>query len=911
MTTSVDWRRIEACFHEVVDLSGEARSAYLRALDDAALRQEVESLLAGDEVAGEMVDGVVAESVEWLAEEPSEALPDLGPYRPLRELGRGGFGTVYLAERTDREFRFEVAVKRVQRAYGPTDLAQRFLLERQILARLDHPNIAKLFDAGTSDDGDPYFVMEYIAGDPLDRHCDDRRFSVHQRLLLMLDICAAVSYAHRNLVVHRDLKPSNILVTTDGVPKLLDFGIAKLLDDGSATPLAMTRTGLLPLTPEYASPEQVRAETLTTASDVYSLGVLLFRLLSGAVPYEFPVPRRPSVIERMICDDPVPSMSERFGELEGAVAETLAKRRSTTREGLRRELRGDLDNIVAKALRKESERRYGSVEQLADDLRRHLDRRPVKATGDSLAYVTGRFLRRHAWGVGSVVLLLASLVGGIVATTYQMRQAERHQARAEKVIHLLVDDVFGSATKDRAQDELPDARQILDQSTQALDRQLVATPYVHGTVLAVVGGLYQRLGAYDRAQVFLQRGEERLRPLLGEQHPEVLRIASDLADVYLDRKLLLPARDLLTETVQAQRRLPQGKADLAISLLRLAGVEAGLGDTTAAEALLAESLELRRDLYGEDSLEVADARNMRAQLARQARDLETAERLFQQVLEVRRRRLGDDHREVLTTLSDLAVCAYDRQDFARAEETLLQVVSLTERIYGPVHRNVANPLINLGAVQRKLGHYDAAVPVLERALDIQRQVFGPDHANTLVASRNLARLYLDRGEIDRAELWMLSNLQSLERQQADPLEVAKYQLDLADLETERGDFEQAKPLYLEVDAVLDARLPKGHPNRALPLFQLGRIACQEKDWPTAEKYLQQALDIQRPALGEDHYRTARTQAELALCLLDQGQEDAGLALLAPALERLRTELAANDPIRVWVERRVDDLTQGV
>ncbi len=903
MTSSSDWQRIEECFHRAVDLSVAAQQAYLAALDDADLRRQVESLLAADDVAEELVDGAVAESVEWLAQEPAEGLPDLGPYRPIRELGRGGFGTVYLAERTDRDFRLEVAVKRVQRAYGPTDLAQRFLLERRILARLDHPNIAKLFDAGTSGDGDPYFVMEYIAGDPLDRHCDDRRLDVRRRLLLMLDICAAVSYAHRNLVVHRDLKPSNILVTGDGVPKLLDFGIAKLLDDGSTSPLAMTRTGLLPLTPEYASPEQVRAETLTTASDVYSLGVVLFRLLSGSAPYDFPAPRRASTIERVICDDPVPPMSQRFAELDATRGEKLAERRATSRDGLRRELRGDLDNIVAKALRKESERRYGSVEQLADDLRRHLDRRPVKATGDSLAYVTGRFLRRHLWGVTTVVLLLLSLLGGIVATTHQMQQAQQHQARAERVIDLLVNDVFGSATKDRAQDELPDARQILDQSTRALDRQLAATPYVHGTVLAVVGGLYQRLGAYDRAQVFLQRGLERLRPLLGEEHPEVLRLGSDLADAYLDRNLFLPARDLLLEIVRRQRRFPESVADLAVSLLRLASVEENLGNSGVAEGLLTESLGLRRQLYGDDSLEVADAKNLRAQFARQGRDLETAEMLFQEVLEVRRRRLGHDHRDVLTTLSDLAVCAYDRQDFARAEEMLVQVVSLSEHIHGPVHRNVAHPLINLGAVQRKLGHYDAAVPVLQRALDIQQEVFGADHAKTLVAARNLARLYLDRGEIEPAERWILSNLQSLRRQRASPLEVAKYQLDLADLETERGAFSKAKPLYLEVDGVLASHLPAGHPIRALTLFQLGRIACQEKDWPTAKRYLRRALDIQLEALGEGHYRTARTQAELALCLIDQGQEEAGQTMLAPALERLRAELAPNDPIRVWVERR--------
>lgn len=902
--TASDWQRIEELFYQAIELPTATRADFIAGIDDADLRREVESLLDADKVAEKLVDGAVAESVEWLAEPEADGLPDLGPYRPLRELGRGGFGTVYLAERTDHEFRLEVAVKRLQRDFGPSDLAQRFLLERQILARLDHPNIAKLFDAGTSETGDPYFVMEYIDGAPIDRHCDDHRLTVRRRLELTLDICAAVSYAHRNLVVHRDLKPSNILVTTDGVPKLLDFGIAKLLDEGCSSPLAMTQTGLLPLTPEYASPEQVRGETLTTTTDVYSVGVLLYRLLSGTPPYEIPTPRRASVIERVICEDTVLLMSEVDLERETADGEPIASRRDTSSEGLRRELVGDLDNIVAKALRKESERRYGSIEQLADDLRRHLDRRPVSATGDSLAYVAGRFLRRHVWGVGTVVLLLVSLIGGIVATTHQMRQAKRHQARAERVIDLLVNDVFGSSTKDRAQDELPDAREILDQSSRALDRQLASTPYVHGTVLTVVGGLYEKLGSYDRAQVFLQRGAERLRRLLGDDHPEVLRVKSQLANVLLDRELFLPARELLAETIRLQRLHPESAEDLTDSLLLQANVEHRLGANEKAQALLMETLQRRRRLHGEGSLEVAEAHVIEAHFARQARNPEAAERIFQKVLEVRVRHQGEDHRNVLTTLSDLAVCIYDQQDFARAEKILLRVVSLSERIYGPVHRDVADPLINLGVVQRKLGHFEAAVPVLERALDIQRQVFGPDHSKTLVAARNLARLYLDQGEFEKAERRMQMSLQSLRQQDAGPLEIAKYQLDLADLETERRAYDRAIPLYLEVDAVLASHLPAGHPYRALTLYQLGRIYGQQEDWQRAEAHLNRALKIQRQTLGEEHYRTARTLTELALCLLAQGRHDEGKPMLDDGIERLEAELADNDPILQWTRERL-------
>lgn len=903
------WQRVEDLFHQAVDLPTEERQRFIDAIDDDTLRREVSTLLAAEPKAERLVDGAVAESVEWLADEPRDALPDLGPYRPIRELGRGGFGTVYLAERVDKDFRLEVAVKRLQRDFGPPDLAQRFLLERQILARLTHPNIATLFDAGTSATGDPYFVMEHIDGAPIDRHCDQRRLTTRERLLMVLDVCGAVSYAHRNLVVHRDLKPSNILVTDDGAPKLLDFGIAKLLGDPGTSPLDRTQTGLLPLTPEYSSPEQVRGEALTTATDVYSLGILLYRLLSGARPYTFPLPRRASAIERIICDEPVERMSDRVLTLSAEDAETSAAARKTTPEGLRRELSGDLDNIVAKALRKESERRYGSIEQLADDLRRHLEQRPVSATGDSLTYVTGRFLKRHAWAVSTALLLMLSLVGGIVATTYQMGQAKRHQARAERVIDLLLDDVFGAATKDRAQDEIPDARQILDQSTGALDRQLVATPYVHGTVLAVVGRLYQRLGVYDRAQVSLQRAAERLRPLLGEDHPEVLRISSDLGYVLSDRRLYRAARERLHHVVARQRLNHRSQGDLAVSLRRLANVEHEVGHVGVAQRLLAESLELRESLYGPRSLEVANARWLQGQFARQAQDPEEATRIFEEVLVLRRELLGEDHRDVLTTLNDLAVCAYDLQDYRRAEQTMLRVVALSERLDGPDHPELATRLINLGAVRRKLGEYDEAVPVLRRALQIQRHAFGRDHADTLVASRNLARLYLERGDLDEAATLMEANLESLRRQEAAPMPLAQYELDWADLQTERGDYDEAVPLYRQIEATLAAHLPEGHPYRALPLYQMGRIGCRRGDWQRAEELLTKALNIQRQALTDSHYRTARTRAELALCRLAQGQTEAEIEL-QDAVDYLQGELAPNDPILRWIRQRKAELASA-
>lgn len=428
------WQEVREVLDAALALPPAERLVYLDKIcsHDPELRSEVESLLESHEKAGSVFLNSPAVDLKSALGEPGLRSTwigrRIGVYQIEAEIGHGGMGEVYRAVRADGQYKKEVAIKLVRGGYDTAAVLERFLHERQILASLDHPNIARLYDGGTTQERLPFLVMELIEGTPIDQYCDEHELAVNERLKLFTQVCAAVQFAHQRLVIHRDIKPSNILVTADGIPKLLDFGIAKILD-----PAAKAETTLLrPMTPEYASPEQVRGEAITTATDVYSLGVVLYRLLTGYSPYPEST-RTPLEFARAICEvEPTkPSVAVARSSLLEVTPQAHGAAREKTFTRQQRRLKGDLDNIVLKALRKEPSRRYGSVEQLVEDIRRHLQELPVTATPDSVSYRVGKFVRRHAVGVAAVALILVAVAGGIIATARQARIAEANRRRAE------------------------------------------------------------------------------------------------------------------------------------------------------------------------------------------------------------------------------------------------------------------------------------------------------------------------------------------------------------------------------------------------------------------------------------------------------------------------------------------------
>jgi eukaryotic-like serine/threonine-protein kinase len=416
-----EWERVYRLFADSVELEPDAREVLLERLarTEPELVAEVRSLLSAHLDAGGFLEGPAIDDVV-----PTLAPGDrVGPYRIIEETGRGGMGVVFRAVRDDGDFTKEVAVKLIYPRLMSEENLRRFRAERQILALLDHPHIARLLDGGKTADGSPFLVMDFVAGKPLTDYCDAKRLSIDERLAIFLEVCDAVQFAHQRLVIHRDLKPDNILVNDDGSPRLLDFGIAKLLRSAEgASPVTVTAPMSRVLTLEYASPEQIRGEPVTVATDVYSLGVILYELLSGSRPHRFATRSPEEVLRVMTEEDPVPPSTAALAHAE---PRDNAGRRADTTERLRRRLSGDLDFVVLKALEKDVARRYGSVEKLALDLRRHVEGLPVLARGHSTAYLVSRFVRRHRRAVLSASMVVLALVAGLAGTTWQARRASR------------------------------------------------------------------------------------------------------------------------------------------------------------------------------------------------------------------------------------------------------------------------------------------------------------------------------------------------------------------------------------------------------------------------------------------------------------------------------------------------------
>ncbi len=478
------WKRVESVLDAALELDPALRPDYLMTScqGDLELRAEVERLLHSCARAEGLLAGAAPAAFGALLQSPGdEAIPEgrIGPYRVLGVAGRGGMGVVYLAERADDQYRKRVALKLLRRGLDDPHLVRRFLEERQILAALDHPHIARLLDGGVTSDGLPWFALEYVEGEPIDRSCDRRRLPVEQRLRLFLAVCDAVQYAHRNLVVHRDLKPSNILVTPVGKVKLLDFGVAKLLAGGEAPDTTLTRAGWRAMTPEYASPEQVRGEPVTVASDVYSLGVVLYQLLAGQRPYRLRN-RVPNEIERVVLEEQPgpPSAAAARGDAEAAGA------RGTTSDRLRRRLAGDLDLIVLQALRKEPERRYPTVDRLASDLRRHLQGLPVSAAPDRWHYRARKFARRHLVGVSAAIGFVLLLAGFAALTGLQSARTARERDRAERVSAFLT-ELLRSPDPFRGRGAAITVREVLDSAVQRLPRELGRQPGLQADLLGL------------------------------------------------------------------------------------------------------------------------------------------------------------------------------------------------------------------------------------------------------------------------------------------------------------------------------------------------------------------------------------------------------------------------------------------
>ena len=808
----VPWQRVEELFHEAVDLAGTEQEAFLgrECGSDTDLRRRVEALLSADPISESVVEQGIVAAFDPLDEEERQAVPDrVGAYRVVREIGRGGLATVFLAERDDEHFRKSVALKVVRRGLDTEDVLQRFRYERQILARFEHANIARLLDGGSLPDGRPFFVMEFVDGQPIDVYCADRGLNLRRRLELFREVCAAVSYAHRNLVVHRDLKPSNIFVTSDGEPKLLDFGIAKVLDtdDGRATQLHTTE-GLLLLTPEFASPEQISGQVITTLTDVYSLGVLLYRLLTGMPPYALERRRIAEVAHAVCHEQPRPPSMAVNGETlaEAGVGDEAPR--------WRRALRGDLDTVVLKALSKDPQRRYASVDELSEDLRRFLHGERVSARPESLSYRLTKWVGRHR-GVVSVLaagaLVLAAVVVFYTVELRRQRDEERHQAeKAERVSSLLV-GMLEIADPDRTRGENVTARELLDRAAERLESELADQPEMRASLMELIGSIYGNLALFKEAEPLLEQALALRRTLHEAPSTELAEAVARLGNLRYLKGSYRDAQNLLTDALQQREALLGPDHPLVGKNLNdLAAVSQALGRWREAEQLYRQALGIQQQTNGPDDQETLITQANLATVLYQTGQLPAAETLCRETMLRQRSALGEKHPDLAVTENTLAAVLVAQKRFAEASDLLERVLERQKKLYGDQHPKISGNLTNLGALfynqrrfdeaeakfrealalQTKLPgrHHqvvttllnladlqlhgrkdlDAAAELLEQAQELQEQLLGPDHIKLAGILLRKAVVELNKGNRTRA-LELLDRSKAIHRKSAQPL----------------------------------------------------------------------------------------------------------------------------------------------
>ena len=656
---------------------------------------------------------------------PPHGLTAIGPYRIVGLLGEGGMGTVFLAEQLEPVQR-RVALKVVRAAHlSSLDRQLRFEAERRALARLAHPNVAQLYDAGTTLEGNPYFVMELVEGPRITAFCDERRLALAERLRLFLAVCEGVQHAHQKGVVHRDLKPSNILVADQGgrpLPKVIDFGIAKALD----RPLVESEltVGLVG-TPGYVSPESISelggpAEP-DTRSDVYSLGVLLYELVAGVLPFAADVPRGEML--RRIRDLDPPAPSKRLARLAGGEADEIAAERAVSRRALAADLAGDLDWVVLKAIARDRELRYASVSALAGDVERHLTHRPVEAGPPGFWYRTRKFVRRRRGLVAAAVLVAIALVGGLIARSVEAARANRAAAEAdrarvaaesaraetEKVASFLV-GLFAEADPEKSRGREVTARELLDRGAERIRGELDETPVLRARLLHTIAGVYQRLGLYNEA-----------RPLA----MEALAL----------RERELGADDLL----------------VAQSLRTLGIIEVELGDRDAAGALFERVLSIREKALGPDHPDVGDAMGNLGFFLMQQQRFDEAQPLLERAVEIRRKTLGENHPRVAPTLYNLALLHQTQKRYELAEPLHRQALAIDTQAYGEDHPAVAQGLYGLGDLYLAMGRLDDAETFLRRALGGHEKLYGPENIQTSFIHLSLGEVAFERGRLEEAQ----------------------------------------------------------------------------------------------------------------------------------------------------------------
>ena len=895
----------ETIFEATLALPQEQRAAYLAQAcgGDSQMHRRVKELVQAHEAAGQFMTEPAAvlpgKTVRLpLTEKPGDTI---GHYKLLQQIGEGGCGVVYMAEQQE-PIRRRVAFKVIKLGMDTKQVIARFEAERQALALMDHPNIAKVLDAGATDTGRPYFVMELVRGIRITDYCDQNNLSTEQRLNLFIPVCQAIQHAHQKGIIHRDIKPSNILVTVnDGVPvpKVIDFGIAKATGGQVLTDKTLfTAFEQFIGTPAYMSPEQAEMTSLDidTRSDVYALGVLLYELLTGHAPFDPHTLLAAGLDEmrRIIREKEPVRPSTRLSSLDAAEQTTVAKRRHSEPPKLVHQVRGDLDWIVMKCLEKDRTRRYETATGLARDIERHLRHEPVSAAAPGTLYRAGKFVRRHKTGLGVAAALLGLLVAGVVVSTWQAVRATRAERRARvegnksrQVAQFLKEMLEGVGPSKALGRDTTMLKEILDKTAARVGKDLTNQPEVEAELLNTLGEVYVLLAQYEKAESLLSRARA-LRSARGEL-ADLANSLDALALALYGQGKLPDAERIGREALATQRRaLGNLHTNVATSLNNLAITLQVAGKWAEAEAAYREALEIRTNLFGAEHPEVAVSLNCLAQVLVDEGKLAEAEALERRCLAVQRKLLGDRHPDVAISLKNLANQLQTRGQLAAAEPMYREAIGIETAVLGSDHPELATSLNNFGVLLGRMGLWAEAESTHRRALAIRQKVFTNDHPHVAFSLDNLAGVLAGRAKWEDAEAMHRAALAMRQRVLGpDHPDVAASLCNLGRTLREEGKLAEAEATLRDAMALRRRVLGNENPAVAISLNEVALVLRDQRRLAEAEALQREALAFRRKLLRSDDSNLATSSENLAVVLCDQGK-------FAEAEELVREGLAIRE-----------------
>ena len=852
-----NWEKVKELLEQVSELEETQRQEFLdKSNISAEIRAEIESLISFEDEADNLMNFSAIEfSKDFFAEVEPNALigQQIGVYQIIRELGYGGMGVVYLAERNDGKFKQKVALKLLKREMNTSDLRRRFQQERHILASLEHSNIARLLHAGTTDDKVPFLAMEYIEGLPIDDYCNKHHLDLGQRLDLFRKVCEAVNFAHRNLVVHRDLKPSNILVNQDGVPKLLDFGISKIISGDFEQNESATVTRMGAMTPGYASPEQLRKESVSTATDIYSLGVILYELLSGHRPFEEKEHDLKEIFKAVLETDPTPpsAMIENISrklkaetkvktELKPVEEITEKKKASNSfsHTGANKirytlpnaisltanSLRGDLDNIVLKALRKEPVRRYSSAENLAEDIHRHQRGLPVTARPNTFSYRAEKFFQRNKVSVFAGILILLAVIGGILTTFWQARVARLEAEKSKKVNEYMRNVLnfsnpswVSSNPKRNREAKIADA---LDEALKNIDTDLANEPEIQAEILMTIGSTYVGQAQYDKALPILQRSIEKFDQVLGEDNPKSIQAFGVISNILFYTGKQSEAEKVNRKVLDYYRSHPPSDEiqirDMVANLNDLANIQNYNSNFAEAEKLYREAIELAKKLSGKNRGGLPGVLGNLAWLLHSKGDFAEALNYYNQAHQEIRNSGNEDKVEAGILFNKIGVAYNEMGDYQNAEIYYQRAYPILTKQLGEENFYTVSTMYRNAYNYYKQGKLDESEKLVNGSLEIQRKMFPNGHNVTAYSERLLGEIYTNRGDLKKGEEFL------------------------------------RKALYYLLQKTKE-------PNRDISLAKasLGENLTAQKRFAEAKEILGSALDGSIKNVGEDHHLTKK------------------------------------------------------